>query len=109
MIDFALNAAFGILTLAILLGMARLVIGPTVVDRIMAFDLVTTSSVGIIVLLCILWDAPVFLELVLIFSLLGFFATVAFVFYLSRVHNYEEADRRRQQAARARREAARHE
>jgi multisubunit Na+/H+ antiporter MnhF subunit len=37
-----------------------------------------------IVLLSVVWHTPVFLEAVLIVSLLGFFTTVSFVFYLSR-------------------------
>lgn len=89
MIEITLQIAFGILSLAILLGMLRLGRGPSVPDRIMGFDLVTTSSVGIIILLSILWKTPVFLELILIFSLLGFFGTVAFVFYLSRLHGID--------------------
>ncbi|HWL53513.1 MAG TPA: monovalent cation/H+ antiporter complex subunit F [Chthoniobacteraceae bacterium] len=89
MIEITLQIAFCILSVAILLGMVRLGRGPTVLDRIMGFDLLTTSSVGIIILLSILWKAPVFLELILIFSLLGFFGTVAFVFYLSRLHRID--------------------
>jgi len=89
MIETTLQIAFCLLSVAILLGMVRLGRGPTVLDRIMGFDLITTSSVGIIILLSILWKAPVFLELILIFSLLGFFGTVAFVFYLSRLHRID--------------------
>jgi multicomponent Na+:H+ antiporter subunit F len=75
--------AYGILTLAILCGLVRLARGPTVIDRILAFDLITTSAVGMIVLLSIQWRTPMYLELILIFSLLGFSGTVAFVYYLS--------------------------
>lgn len=79
-----LNFAFALLTLAILLGLFRLARGPTVVDRILSFDLITTSAVGMIVLLSLEWRTTLFVELILIFSLLGFFGTVAFVFYLHR-------------------------
>lgn len=83
-----LYVAFGILTLAIACGLVRLALGPTVIDRILAFDLITTSTVGMIVLLSIQWKTPLYLELVLIFSLLGFFGTVAFVQYLSRTQDF---------------------
>jgi multisubunit Na+/H+ antiporter MnhF subunit len=89
MITYVLYAAFGILTLAIVLGLLRLARGPTVIDRIMAFDLITTSAVGMIVLLAIQWRTALYLELILIFSLLGFFGTVAFVYYLSRTQDLE--------------------
>jgi hypothetical protein len=55
------------------LGLLRLARGPTVIDRIMAFDLITTSAVGMTVLLAIQWRTALDLELILIFSRLGFF------------------------------------
>jgi multisubunit Na+/H+ antiporter MnhF subunit len=84
MIDLALNIGFGMLSVAILLGLIRLVRGPSVMDRVMSFDLITTCAVGMIVLLSIRWHTVLYLELILIFSLLGFLTTVAFVFYLHR-------------------------
>jgi multisubunit Na+/H+ antiporter MnhF subunit len=84
MIDIALSLAFGLLTVSILLGLVRLARGPTVIDRVLAFDLIATCAVGMIVLLSIQWSTALFLELILIFSLLGFLTTVAFVFYLHR-------------------------
>jgi multisubunit Na+/H+ antiporter MnhF subunit len=84
MIDSAINLGFVMLALAIMLGLVRLVRGPSVMDRVMAFDLITTCAVGMIVLLSIRWRTVLYLELILIFSLLGFLTTVAFVFYLHR-------------------------
>jgi len=80
--NLTISLCFGGLTLAILLGLFRLGRGPTVLDRILAFDLIAISAVGMVVLLSVLWATPVYLELILIFSLLGFLSTVAFVFYL---------------------------
>jgi len=45
MILLALQLCFALLTLAVLLGLVRLVRGPTVLDRILAFDLIATSLV----------------------------------------------------------------
>lgn len=84
MITFALQLSFLALTAAVLLGLARLVKGPTVLDRILAFDLIATSVVGMIVLLSVRWRTALYLELILIFSLLGFVGTVAFVFHLHK-------------------------
>ena len=93
MMTITLYAAFGILGLAIVLGLLRLARGPTVIDRILAFDLITTCAVGMIVLLCIQWKTALYLELILVFSLLGFCGTVAFVHYLSRTQDLELPDR----------------
>jgi multisubunit Na+/H+ antiporter MnhF subunit len=84
MMTFALTLAFAMLTVAVLLGLFRLARGPGVLNRVLAFDLITTCAVGMIVLLSIQWNTALYLELILIFSLLGFLTTVAFVFHLHK-------------------------
>jgi multisubunit Na+/H+ antiporter MnhF subunit len=84
MSELILNLAFGILVLSVLLGVVRLARGPTIVDRILAFDAVVLCAVGLTVLLSDYWQTPHFLELILIVSSLGFFGTVAFAAYLQR-------------------------
>lgn len=84
MMTIALYIAELTLTVSILLGLYRLARGPHVLDRVMAFDLITSCAVGLIVLLSIHWNTPLYLELILIVSLLGFLTTVAFVFYLNK-------------------------
>lgn len=84
MSEFTLNAAFVVLVVTVLLGVIRLARGPTIVDRILAFDAVVVCAVGMTVLLSDFWRTPHFLELILIVSSLGFFGTVAFAAYLQR-------------------------
>lgn len=84
MTDLLLQSAFYVLILAMLLGFYRLAAGPTVVDRILAFDAVVLCAVGQVVLLSRIWESPLYLDLILIVSSLGFFTTVALVFYLDR-------------------------
>jgi multisubunit Na+/H+ antiporter MnhF subunit len=64
--------------------------GPTVLDRILAFDLITTCAVGIIALLSMKWQTSDYLELILIYSLLGFSGATAFVFYLQRAYDPDQ-------------------
>lgn len=84
MIDLLLQIAFYTLIASTLFGFYRLAKGPTVVDRILAFDAVVLCAVGLVVLLSRIWETPLFLELILIISSLGFFSTVALVTYLQR-------------------------
>jgi len=84
MIDGILTLSFFVLVVAMLLGFYRLARGPTVVDRVLAFDAVVLCAVSMTVLLSRLWETPLYLELILIVSSLGFFGTVALVFYLDR-------------------------
>lgn len=94
MMTYATPVVFSLLTTAIALGLFRLARGPSVIDRIMAFDLITTSAVGMIVMLSIRWETELYIDLILIFSLLGFFGTVAFVIYLHRSYEVESQPQR---------------
>jgi multisubunit Na+/H+ antiporter MnhF subunit len=92
MTTILLQISFYVMIVATLLGFFRLVRGPTVIDRIMSFDSVVLCAVGLIVLLSRSWETPVFLELILIVSSLGFFGTVALVSYLKRTLPQEKYD-----------------
>lgn len=72
----------GLLLASTVMALGRLLAGPSILDRIIAFDLVAISIVGLMVLLSVWWKTHLFVEIMLIFSLLGFVGTVAFVCYL---------------------------
>jgi multisubunit Na+/H+ antiporter MnhF subunit len=84
MIEFSLTLGSILLALSVLLALVRIARGPGVLNRVLAFDLIATSVVGLTVLLSLKWRTALFLELILIFSLLGFLTSVAFVMYLDR-------------------------
>lgn len=88
MTDLLLNFAVLVLVVALLLGFFRLWRGPTVVDRILAFDAVVLCAVGLTALLSRWWQSELYIELILIISSLGFFSTVAFVYFLQRALPY---------------------
>ena len=87
MIDFLIKGGIMLLTLGIVLALVRMAKGPTVLDRVLAFDLITTCAVGIIALLSMRWRSTDYIELILIYSLLGFSGATAFVFYLQRAYD----------------------
>jgi len=80
--NFILAFSLFLLAVAVVLGLVKLWRGPTAIDRILAFDLVCVALVGMMVVLSIRWRTELFVELILIFSLLGFLSTVAFAIYL---------------------------
>jgi len=82
MSDLLFQIALILMGVAMLLGFYRMAKGPTVVDRILAFDAVVLCTVGLTALLSRWWQSEFFIELILIVSSLGFFGTVAFVFFL---------------------------
>ncbi|GAT33631.1 multicomponent K+:H+ antiporter subunit F [Terrimicrobium sacchariphilum] len=82
MMTIVVILALALLIAASMLALVRVLMGPTIIDRIIAFDLVAISIVGMMVILSVWWKTQLFIEIMLIFSLLGFVGTVAFVCYL---------------------------
>jgi len=60
----------------------RLFRGPTILDRVLAFDALSICIVGMIVLFSDLNRTSYFLDILLIFCLLGFASTIAFMDFL---------------------------
>jgi multicomponent Na+:H+ antiporter subunit F len=99
-----LSLCFVLLLAASGLALYRLLVGPTLLDRIIGFDMGAICIVGMIILLSAYWNTRIFIEIMLIFSLLGFVGTVAFVSYLygnpDRLwHRSEVAGRRKEKEA----------
>ena len=70
--------------IATLLCLVRMVLGPTTLDRILAFDGIVICTVAMIVLFSVYWQTTLYLELIVVIASLGFLTTVAFYFFLSR-------------------------
>jgi multisubunit Na+/H+ antiporter MnhF subunit len=76
-----------LLSVASVLAVWRLMRGPTILDRIIGFDMLTVCTIGLVVLSSVWWKTHMYIEMMIIFSLLGFIGTVAFVTYL---HSYKD-------------------
>jgi multicomponent K+:H+ antiporter subunit F len=77
MIDWALSASLVLFVLAALLASARVLIGPSMADRLLALDALTTNALALVLLLALKLQLSVLFEVALIIALLGFVATVA--------------------------------
>jgi multisubunit Na+/H+ antiporter MnhF subunit len=84
MIGLASSLLCFALGLTLLAGLWRIIAGPSVADRILGFDMITVSVAGLMGVLSMLWRTTLFLELILVFTMLGFMGTVALVAYLQR-------------------------
>lgn len=73
-----------LLVIAISVGLCvvRAVRGPTLFDRVLAFDCLALNMVGGVLLISLLLHTDAFLDVVLVVALLGFLGTVAFATYL---------------------------
>jgi len=63
---------FGIIIVAILLAMVRMILGPTTPDRVVALDTLTTISTALLVLLGLFFDRFIYIDVALIYAVLGF-------------------------------------
>jgi multicomponent Na+:H+ antiporter subunit F len=81
-LELATTVAFAILLVAILLTMIRLLLGPTLADRILALDTLTTLGLGMIAVFAIRSGIALYLDIAISVALVGFLATVALARYL---------------------------
>ncbi|MGM0635718.1 MAG: monovalent cation/H+ antiporter complex subunit F [Bacteroidota bacterium] len=72
------------LSISSVLVFVRFVKGPSIVDRVVALDLLITIGIGIIAIYSIINDKPTFLDIAMILALIAFLSTVAFSYYLEK-------------------------
>ena len=73
-----------LLGVPLLLGFVRLVLGPSLPDRVVALDFMTAVAVAAAGVWAIAADRPVFLDVAMVLALITFVGTVAFARYLER-------------------------
>lgn len=69
--------AFGLVGVAVLLGLVRLLVGPESPDRIVAADTLSVIATAALAGLAILLDSPLYLDVALIYGVLAFVGVVA--------------------------------
>ncbi|HIX55415.1 MAG TPA: cation:proton antiporter [Candidatus Sphingobacterium stercoripullorum] len=77
---------FPVIAIAAVLVFIRLVIGPRVVDRIIALDLIITMGIGLITVYSIRTQQELFLDIAVILALIAFLGTIAFSFYIVKTN-----------------------
>jgi multicomponent Na+:H+ antiporter subunit F len=82
--DTILLAAAVLIFLGISFGVLRLVLGPTVIDRIAAIDMLTIVSISTIAFYALVADRFIYLDAALVYGVLSFLAVVAVARYLER-------------------------
>ena len=81
-----LTAQFSLVVLVIAVGLAflRLVLGPSLPDRVVALDLVATLLVGLIAVSAVQTGDVIFLRVAMVVALFNFIGTIGFCWYLQR-------------------------
>lgn len=81
-ISLFLEIVLGFLALAALAGFVRLLRGPSLPDRVVAFDLLATVGVSFSAVYAMAYNQPVFLDVAVVLALISFVGTVAFARYI---------------------------
>ena len=76
--------AIGALAIALALNAWRLLVGPSLPDRILALDTLYVNALAMLILIGILHDTAVFFEVALLVAMLGFVGTVVLSKFVMR-------------------------
>ncbi|WP_437777362.1 monovalent cation/H+ antiporter complex subunit F [Sorangium sp. So ce1097] len=77
-----LLAALAVLGVAMLLCVIRICRGPSLLDQVLAFDCLVLDVVGAVLVLSVLLGTALFIDVILVITLLGFVGTIALVAYV---------------------------
>ncbi len=73
-----------ILGVAVLLNGWRILRGPTLADRVVGLELITTSGIAIAACSAVVADQPALLDVSLVLALVAFIATLAYARFLEK-------------------------
>lgn len=74
------------ITISFFCCLVRLIIGPSVIDRLLALDTLFLNAVCLIIVLAIYWMSTLMFEAALVVALLGFVSTSALARYFTTGH-----------------------
>ena len=82
--EVVITITFAILFLAMILTFIRLIIGPTMPDRVVALELIPSILVSIIGVYAIYHDTSSFIDVSIVVALVAFLAAIGFSRFLER-------------------------
>ena len=85
-LPYALGICMVAITLSMLLCLYRLIIGPSIVDRLLALDTLFLNATCLVVILGIYWASTFMFEGALLVAMLGFVSTAALARYFTTGH-----------------------
>ncbi|MFK5883247.1 MAG: monovalent cation/H+ antiporter complex subunit F [Candidatus Izemoplasma sp.] len=77
---------FSLVGLGVLFAIIRLIIGPTVSDRVVSLDTLNVIVIGVIALLANEFENSLYLDIAIIYAILAFMETIVFARYLEGNH-----------------------
>lgn len=90
-LDGAIYVSFLLIALSLAIAFVRLTLGPTVADRVVALDMMTTLIIAVCGVVAVQAGATAFLDVAIVLALVAFLATVALARYKERRDPENEA------------------
>jgi multicomponent Na+:H+ antiporter subunit F len=90
--DYLFYFIMPVLSISLILIFIRLLMGPEIVDRVIALDLIITCGLGIIATYSIITGQPTYLDIAMILALIAFLGTVAFSYFLIKQKKKDQND-----------------
>ncbi len=84
MVNTILSIALGIMLLSIILSLIRFIKGPCYTDRVIAFDVMTISSLAIIAGIAYLSGRIIYLDIAMVYGILSFLGVLIVARYLEK-------------------------
>ncbi|MGM0533126.1 MAG: K+/H+ antiporter subunit F [Campylobacterota bacterium] len=84
MLETVLYIAFAMISLAMVLNLYRLLMGPSKPDRILALDTLYINSIALLIVLSLHLGTAMYFEAALLIAVMGFVGTVGFSKYILR-------------------------
>lgn len=85
-LPYALSICMLAITISMFLCLVRLIMGPSIVDRLLALDTLFLNAICLIVVLGIYWASTSLFEGALLVAMLGFVSTTALARYFTSGH-----------------------
>jgi multicomponent Na+:H+ antiporter subunit F len=76
--------ALGFISLSMLLALLRVILGPTLPDRVVALDLMASLAMGFIAMYAVMNDQTIYLDVAIVLALIAFLGTVAFAYFIEK-------------------------
>lgn len=75
---------FGFLIVSMFLALIRLILGPSLPDRVVALDLIAITAVGLIGVYAVSTDQPIYIDEAMVLALIAFLGTAAFAHFIEK-------------------------
>ena len=84
MVNTILSIALILIGVSFILVIIRFLLGPSILDRVIALDVLTVSSIGLIVLVAHFFDRAIYIDVSIVYAILSFIGVIIIAKYMEK-------------------------